>query len=322
MITMQHTLITIFSALELERIKRLKQGQVLSKDEINTIVDNITKEIPQVLLVDALRKYFEDRAPGHFEKNSDGTDTSYMHYPTDIKAVDKESIRNEIIYKAPGYRACLLGEDINIEKFEETNADLPEDIYTGVLKHLTQDRIFDEWIRHGAGFDCSGKYDSMYSSEETTPKNIGRYIFRKPIKTPDGRIEWDSKEDIVDGSKFRAMVADIEQYGVYVLAAMLNKYYGITTNQKWFDEHIKPSLERDYSQDLADGTYGYMKIRQDLDEKITNHDWSDIEKDNGPIALDSYVELYREVTETMMGIVLSNIQMQQEPVEEFEDPSV
>ena len=260
------------------------------------------------------------------KKNSDGTDTSYMHYPVDLKAVNKENIKNETIYKAPGYRQCVLGEDTDVEKFKEINKDLPKDSFLGLLKHLTQDKIFDEWVRHRAGFDCSGKYDSMYSPEETTPKNIGKYIFRKPIKTPDGKIELDSKEDILDGNEFRTMVADIEQHGVYVLAAMLNKYYGITTNQKWFDEHVKPSLERVYSQDLADGTYGYMKIRPDLDEKITNHDWSDIEKDNGPIALDSFVELYREVTEAMIGIDLSektksDEQPKQEPVEEYEDPS-
>ena len=68
MITMQHTLITIFSALELERIKKLKQGLVLSKEEINRIVENTLNEIPRVLSADALRRYYGDRAPGHFEK--------------------------------------------------------------------------------------------------------------------------------------------------------------------------------------------------------------------------------------------------------------
>ena len=305
MIILQHTLITLFSALELERIKAAKSGKILSKAEINRIVDKTLEEIPYIIEADTLKTYYKDRALGHFEKNSDGTDTSYMHYPTDLKSVNSENIRCERYYKADGYRLCALGEETNIEKFMEVNADLPTSIFYGILKHLKQDKIFDEWIREDVGLDCSGRYESMHSPAETTRSNIGRYIFRKPIKNLNGKIVLDSTEILLDGSGARKKIAEIEQFGVYVLAAMLFKRYEITTDHLWFDNHVKPNLDRVYSEELANCTYKYMQMDKKLpqiDRKIQEHDWFDIEKDNGPIALDCFLEMYQNVIDAMIEI--------------------
>ncbi len=279
MITIQHSLVTLFG---------------LRGDE-----EEFEKQIPYVLAPDAIRRYCGPRPYSHFEETPDGRDVSYMHFPRSLKSVTKESIKNERMRLADGYKPCVLGEKTHIEVFERVNGDLPPVYYAGVKKHLTQDVIFDEFVRERIGLDTSRRYESMYSPEKTTGKNVGIFTFKKPIKTQEGRYIFDSKgkkltkTETIDGEGVRKLIADFENQGVYILAYMIYKAYGITANQSWLDEHVKKPLDRTYSKDLADGTYQYMKIPEDINKKITEHDWSSLE--DGPIPLEDYVEMYRRV---------------------------
>lgn len=82
-----------------------------------------------------------------------------------------------------------------------------------------------------------------------------------------------------------------------------NKSYGITTNQEWFDKHVKRQLAEKYPQDLADGTYKRMTIPEDINKMISEHDWSELSR--GIIPLKRYVEMYKQVVIEMMKIDLS-----------------
>ncbi len=291
MITLQHSLVTLFG--------------------LRGDVERFEEEVPYVLAPDAIRRYCGPRPYSHFEETPDGKDISFMHFPKSLKNVSKENIGNERMKLAKGYKPCVLGEKTHIEVFERVNGDLSPLYYSGVKKHLIQDVIFDEFIRERIGLDTSRRYESMHIPEETTGKNVGIYTFRRPIKTPEGKFLLDSKgkrvteTEVLDGEGVRKLIADIENHGVYVLAYMLHKAYGITANQAWFDEHVKKPLEGVYSKDLADGTYQYMRIPEDIDKKITEHDWSSL--DEGPIPLEDYIKMYEEVIGEMPKVDIQRL---------------
>ena len=76
----------------------------------------------------------------------------------------------------------------------------------------------------------------------------------------------------MDGSGVRRLITEIEQYGIYALAFLIFKEKGILCNQSWLSERIKPILDRDYSADLSDTTFSYMKIDTKIEQYITNQD--------------------------------------------------
>lgn len=230
------------------------------------------KEISYVLLPDAIRKYCGPRQYSHFETNPKNGDISWMQYPVNLKQLNKENVDQLPKHLSDDIIHCVLGEETIISSFENHNKHLPMDEYFGIKKHLVQDKLFDEWIRRQV--DCTNKYDN-------------RFVFQ-------GRE--------YDGNGVRRLMADIENQGLYILAYMNYESYGITTNQEWFDNHVKGQLDQRYSQDLSDGTYKYMTIPEDIDKMITEHDWSKLRE--GIIPLNTYVSLYRQVANEMVKIDL------------------
>mgnify|MGYP003288684454 CR=1 FL=1 len=148
--------------------------------------------------------------------------------------------------------------ETSIESFEEHNTHLNYRYFAGVKKHLTQDYIFDRFIREK--IDCSRMYED-------------KFVF-------------EGQE--YDGKGVRGLIADIENQGLYILAYMAEKTYGKKTNQAWFDKHVKARLDEEYTEDLAAGTYNYMKIPAVINERITNGDWSHL--DDGPIPYEEYLK--------------------------------
>lgn len=230
------------------------------------------KEISYVLLPDAIRKYCSSRQYSHFEINPKNGDISWIQYPVNLKELSKEKVDELHKHLSDDIIPCVLGEETMIPSFENHNRHLPMDEYFGIKKHLVQDKIFDEWIREQ--INCTNKYDN-------------KFVFQ-------------GKE--YDGNGIRELIADIENQGLYILAYMNYETYGITTNQEWFDKHVKGQLDQRYSQDLSDGTYKYMTIPEDIDKMITEHDWSKLGE--GIIPLNTYVSLYRQVANEMVKIDL------------------
>lgn len=250
MITLQHAIVTLLGMRGDER--------------------ELSEEIQYVLLPDAIRMYAGPRKYSHFEKSSDGKDVSWMRYPRELKSISKDTVEKADKHIVTDIKPCVLGEETDIKTFEQQNKYLPFRYFYGVKKHLTQDHIFDEFIREK--IDCSRMYEDKFYF------NGQEY----------------------NGAGIRKVIADIEAHGVYVLAYMLNKTYGITPNQKWFDKHVKPVLDREYPEELAENTYKYMKIPEVIDERITAQDWGHLEM--GPISLREYITMYEKVVKEMPKI--------------------
>lgn len=250
MITLQHTLVTLMGLRGNER--------------------ELDEEVQYVLLPDAIRRYCGPRQYSHFEQAYDGSDVSWFQYPQGLKSLTKEEVDRLPKHIVAEIKKCDLGETTSIETFEKHNSHLEPKYFGGVKKHLTQDYIFDRFIREK--IDCSRMYEGIYSF------NGQEY----------------------DGKGIRGVIAEIEQHGVYVLAYMLNKGYGLTTNQEWFDKHVKERLDEAYPEELSTATYNYMKINPEINERITNGDWSHL--NDGLLTYEEYLNMYEEVIKEMPKI--------------------
>lgn len=247
MITLQHTLVSLLA--------------------MNGNEEQLKKEIPYILLPDAIRRYMGPRQYSHFEMAHDGSDVSWVEFPVDTKKISRESLAAAPKHMVAEVKPCVLGETTNLEAYVQHNGHLPPDYFTGVKKHLIQDCIFDAYVR--ANIDCSRMYED-------------KFVF-------------DGKE--YDGKSIRKVIAEIEEHGVYMLAHMLHEYFGITANQEWFDRVVQPQLYAAYCEDLASGTYQYMKIPEVINERITKGDWSHLGE--CPLTNESYINMYQFVLDEM-----------------------
>lgn len=237
----------------------------------------LDEEISYVLLPDAIRRYSGPRQYSHFEVHPTREgDISWMKYPVNIKNLNKATLEameeGKEKHLAEGIPPCVLGERTDIPTFEKHNMHLPTRYFAGVKKHLAQDVVFDDFVREQ--IDCSRRYED-------------KFVF---------------KGQEYDGKGIRAKIAEIENQGLYILAYMLHKSYGITANQEWFDKHVKANLDREYSEDLANGTYQYMRIPEEINRRITEGDWTHLE--DGDISCMEYIKMYKEAIEQMPDIDL------------------
>lgn len=227
-------------------------------------------EVPYILLPDAIRRYLGPRQYSHFEVSHDGTDVSWVKYPEDIKGMSKETLAGAKKHMVAEVKPCVLGEETIVSAFEEHNDHLSPIYYAGTKKHLVQDHIFDDFVRQN--IDCSRMYED-------------KFVFQ-------------GQE--YDGKGIRKVIADFEAHGLYMLAYMLYDSFGITANQDWFDQNVKVQLDANYSKDLSDGTYGYMRIPEEINKWITEHDWSHLGE--GTLSNADYIKMYQDVIDQMVLI--------------------
>lgn len=220
--------------------------------------------LPWVLAPDALRMYVGARQAGHHEIAADGTDTSWMVYPTQeqmrtmTKVNGKDIIKHYIV---ADIRPCAIGEETDIEKFDQKNWDHP--MYHFLRIHLAQDIALDKTLR--SIVDCNGRYQDTFVVNHN-----------KSIK--------------LKGPELRDEIANFEQVGFLRLAGAIYKKTGIAVNQSWFDKHVKTVLLQYYPEDLAENTYKYMRIREDLNERINNLDFEITEEDKATICITNNLE--------------------------------
>ena len=228
--------------------------------------------IASTLYPDAVRAYSGPRQYSHFEKSEDGSFSYYMAFPNDMH-VNKEQIQTRIDDVEPDIslvRPCAIGEETDIDAFYRYNKHLESVMKKGVDYHLHQDMVFDDFIRRE--IDCTDKYDD-------------KFVFN---------------DEQLDGKGVRKVIGDIEQHGIYVLAHKLYEEKGITADQNWLKESIKPALDAEYSEDLSDKTFSFMNINPEINELIKNHDWSKL--NDGPLPLSEYEQLYDDVDRAMCDV--------------------
>ncbi|MBE5745962.1 MAG: hypothetical protein E7359_01560 [Clostridiales bacterium] len=255
MLTLQHSLITLFA--------------------LNGNEKQFKEELPYVLLPDAIRKYLTNRKYGHFELSHDKKDVSWLKYPIDIKNLSSEIFDMAEKHLVSDLSPCVLGEITQVESFEKHNSHLPIVYFAGVKKHLIQDRLNDVFIRKI--IDCSKMYEDIF-------------VFKGKEYT---------------GTEIRKIISEIENYGFYILSSMLYDAFNITTNQEWFDKNVKPVLDKAYGEELSNATYRFMKIPEDINEKITNHDFSNLDKNI--IDINIYLNMYKLVVESMKQVDVERI---------------
>lgn len=243
------------------------QHSICELIKFNGDLDKFDKEIAYCLLPDGIRAYTGPRPLSHFEINPDGNDVSWYKFPTSIKNMTKVSAMSSEQHLANITKKSCFGETTDVQKYIEINKDLPETEYNGILSHLIQDYIFDEWVRKM--IDCTNKYE------------------------PEASFVFDGQK--LDSNEVRKLVAELENYGFYLLAYLCDKNYGITLNQEWFDEHVYSALKREYPEELAESTYKYMKIPEEINEKITNKDWSELTSSRFAKFNSEYGKLYQQV---------------------------
>lgn len=195
------------------------------------------------LLPDAIRRYTGARQTSHFEINSTGTDVSFMKFPLDLKNLTKETSEKIEGHLAGDIKPCCIGETTQLHVFDQWNKHLPIQYYCGIRMHLIQDYFYDEFIRNI--IDCSDKYND-------------KFIYN-------GKS--------VDGTTVRKYVADIEEDGFCILAKEIYDKYVVVTDQAWFDRNVRDIIKTVYSDDLATGTYNYMKIKPEINRAIQTQDW-------------------------------------------------
>lgn len=258
----------------------------------------IKNHASKVLFPDAIRAYSGPRQYSHFEMSADGDDVSWWHLPDadDFKKLDKDFVQKHLQqngHLCENIRPCAIGENTDLSTFYQHNQHLSKDMQLAVTYHLKQDIVFDEFIREK--INCNDKYDDVFR-------------FRG---------------EAYDGKGVRGLIGDIEQHGIYVLAHELYQTYGITANQQWFEDTIKPVLERDYPADLADKTFGFMKMDETVDERITNHDWTHL--DEGVFSYDEYCAMYQKVIDRMYATdeehLLERVRMAEALCENIQQPS-
>lgn len=195
------------------------------------------------LLLDAIRKYTGARQTSHFEINSTGTDVSFMKFPLDLKNLTKETSEKIEGHLAGDIKPCCIGETTQLHVFDQWNKHLPIQYYCGIRMHLIQDYFYDEFIRNI--IDCSDKYND-------------KFIYN-------GKS--------IDGTTVRKYVADIEEDGFCILTKEIYDKCGVVTDQAWFDRNVRDIIKTVYSDDLATGTYNYMKIKPEINRAIQTQDW-------------------------------------------------
>lgn len=228
---------------------------VLSCKEYNE--DDIRRMVPYVLLPDAIRCFTGPRQYSHFERARNEDDSSWMTFPADMKRLSKEAFaqtESHLCRTDP----CVLGEETDLLAFVKHNHDIPDDMFKGVAIHLQQDIIFDEFVRRE--INCSRMYEDrfVYNGQE------------------------------VGGKEVRAIISDMEDDGMRVLAGLVHDKFGITADQKWFDRIVKPALDKVYPKAMAESCYKYMKMSPELNYDIQQH------VTETELPADRFVEMYAD----------------------------
>ena len=207
-------------------------------------------EIPWLLLPDAIRAYTGPRQMSHFEETPDQTDVSWMEFPMGetLQLLTKETAREVIAthMNADKYPKCVIGENTDLDTFDLHNYGHPN--YRTLRIHLIQDRVLDEMLRRFL-VDATGRFED-------------HYVLRK------------NSDIVLNGIELRKQVSLFEEWGLLHLVGKIYHKTGVLLNQKWFDEYVDTVLHNSaYPEDLADNTYRYMRIPEEIEAKINALDF-------------------------------------------------
>lgn len=235
MIILQHTALSILA------IYRKVDGDTKA---FNT---KLRDEIPWILLPDAIRFYTKGRQASHFEQPLTG-DTAWMIFP-DEDAIWHLSEDNVSCHmpKEGTFKPCAIGEDIDINKFDEKNYGHKH--YHSLRMHLVQDIALDEMLR-GPMVNTVGRFNDEFIVKTTNHK--------------------------MNGQELRQQIGLFEHLGFIHLLGKLYEGTGILLDKSWFEcggyvlGPIGSALQCTYPTEMANNTLKYMQISDELQERIMN----------------------------------------------------
>lgn len=254
MITLQHSAVAIMAIADLNSNSKIKTKEAFQK------------QIPWILLPDAIRMYVGPRQPSHFEDLPDGTDTAWMKFPTgDELAVYKKDALQEGVnfYVSPKAPKCVIGEQTNLNEFDVRNYAHPW--YHQLRTHLLQDCILDVVLREDL-VDVTERFED-------------RFVVRH------------NRSIVLNGTELRQQIASFEQIGFLHLAGKVAKKCGIILNQEWFEENVhKALLASDYPEELVENTYKFMKIPDEINQRISDLDFELTDADKARVTITDNLE--------------------------------
>lgn len=239
------------------------------------------KLIPWVLLPDAIRGYIAPRQPSHFEELPDQTDTSWMVFPSSatLKMLSKETAPRIInFHQANAPKKCVIGEQTHIEVFDWLNS--KHEFYHALRAHLCQDCILDAVFRDEL-VDVKERFSDIF-----TIKHNGQKI---------------------NGQELRMQIARFEELGFLRLVGMVFDSTGILLDRDWFDENVYPALKKAYPTDLADNTYRYMSISEEMNERINRLQFDLTEEEKASVEITENLD---NVLENMYESALADTMME------------
>lgn len=251
---------------------------------------SFAETIAPALLPDTIRMYTKNREFSHFEESHNGKEASFMRFPNTMKlsADFIEQWMKENSALSEDIKRCSIGEKTHIEVFEATNSNnLSEPIYNGILLHLTQDDAFDQFIRNN--IDCSDKYNEKYYFHGTE----------------------------LNGPEVRQLIDEIDNQCICAMSKEIYERYGVTVNQNWFDQNVKPVLDAEYNPEMAEGAYKYMKLNPELNRQISEHDYLYINE--GPLAPEVCEQFLQDLmVELNPEWTIENKELDNDEIDEFE----
>lgn len=216
--------------------------------------DKFMDEVPWVLLPDGIRAYIGARQASHFEV-AVGGGYSWMEFPDEetLKQLTRENASELVkFYVVPDIKPCVIGEDSYLEVCAVHNWSHKH--YRQILIHLVQDIILDSVLRK-----------DMVNVEK---RFIGEF---QP---------YHNASDKLSGTELRQEIARFEELGFLKLVGAVYNCTGILLNREWFDTYVYEALKRVYPAELADSTYKYMAISDEMNERINAKRFEFTEEEN------------------------------------------
>lgn len=216
-------------------------------DKKTAVYANMKKNLPFLLLADAIRGFGVARQLSHCENDVAGG-YSWMEFPMPdvLKTLTAENtlakIRHELsdqIPKKGDGKNCAVGEYTNFHAFNLHNIGHP--YYQTLAEHVMQDNVLDEYLREVL-VDVSRRCEDVY-----VIKHSGK---------------------VIDGKTLREQIDLFEDAMFMVCAGKIYQATGTVLNRNWFDDVVYQALVKAYPKELADSAYGYMQIPDDVNERI------------------------------------------------------
>ena len=201
------------------------------------------------VIPDAIRCFYygdgvkNSRVVSHYEVHPVTGVASSMVFPNpdELKVLNDSMVQEKIVHVEGDYNQVALGDVSNIGVFFQLNAGLPELEFKGILNHLTQDAVYDNYVR---------------TLIDISQKKEGKFIY-----TVTG--------EVYDATSVRKLIGAIEQQEFRYLAELFEETTGLDTKE-YFESVVFPAIRNAFCEKMAETTIKYINLNDDGVEVAPN----------------------------------------------------